>query len=274
MTGARPRTADPRRRTVGRPVTIRGAGLLSRRRAEVTLRPGPAGEGIIFNERIKATPAQASVREHTTCLGRGVSRISAVEHLMAACAGLGVTDLAVEVSGGELPFGDGSGLPYFRALERAGVIEREEEAAPLVPSVPILVQDNAGFIYASPSSRLRVTFAGSPPRYRGPWDVSSEVTCEVFRTRIAGARTYGVLKERLAVFRRRHRLRFRLVRRAGGVYPEKERMAAEPLRHKTLDLLGDLWLLGRPVCLDIRAAMSGHRLNLMLARRLEEECPS
>lgn len=259
------------RRTIRQPVRLSGAGLLNRRRVSVVLKPGQTGQGIVFNERIRATASRASVQEHTTCLGRGKNRVCMVEHLMAACAGLGVTDLNVESAGGELPFCDGSSLPYFSALERAGVVELDEKLTPITDRWPGLARDKSGFLWAEPARRLRITCIAALPGYRGPDELSLEVTPAVFAEGLAGARTYGPLVEELRVFRRRHGIDFRLVRRAGAVYPKDERMEGEPVRHKILDLIGDLWLLGRPVCADIYASFPNHKLNLAFARELEAQ---
>jgi len=259
------------RRTIRQPVRLSGAGLLNRRRVSVVLKPGRTGQGIIFNERIKATPGRASVKEHTTCLGRGRNRVCMVEHLLAACAGLGVTDLNVESTGGELPFCDGSSLPYFSALDQAGVVELDAELTPLTDVGSCLARDKTGFLWAEPAPCLRITCIAALLGYPGPDELSLDVTPAVFAKGLAGARTCGPLAEELRVFRRRHGIGFRLVRRGGVVYPKDERMEAEPVRHKILDLIGDLWLLGRPVCADIYASFPNHKLNLAFAREMEAQ---
>lgn len=257
-----------KRRTIARTVRLDGAGLLSRSAASAILKPGAAGQGIVLNERIKAELSQASVREHTTCLGRGRHQVGMVEHLLAACAGLGITDVEVEVAGGELPFLDGSSRPFVAAMKRVGLIDLSDDVAPLTPVATLTVRRGCSSISVQPASRLSIACRTDLPGVR-PQEVELCLTAKVFELDVAPARTFGRLDEAVAIFKRRHRLGFALTRRDGIVCPARERMSAEPVRHKILDLIGDLWLLGRPLHAHVRAISPSHELNIALARELE-----
>jgi len=256
-----------KRRTVGETVEVRGIGLSSRRPVSVRLKPGRPGQGIVFNDRIPATVSRASVSEHRTCIGRGRHKVHQVEHLMAACAGLGITDLGVDVEGSELPFGDGSSLHFYHALRRAGVLELDQEIVPITDR-HCTADAKFSFYCIAPGRRLSVMLYGSAPGY-GDYDQYVVVTPESFAATLAGARTFGPVAGQAWQLRRRLKLDFGLKCRAGWVYPKDERMPKEPGCHKILDLLGDLWLLGRPILANIEVCRPNHRMNLALVRELE-----
>ncbi len=256
------------RRTICRPTSVSGIGLLSQRPVKVRLKPGQ--EGIVFNDSILATPRRASEYENRTCIGRGRHRIYMIEHLMAACAGLGITDLGVDVEGNELPLGDGSSLLFYHALNRAGTRELVQEAVPIT-GCHWALDAKCSCYFVAPGSGLRVAVYGWAPGY-GPYDQVIDVTPESFRTRLVRARTFGPVEGPVWKFRQRFRLGLPLKRNDGWVFPKHERMPNEPGCHKVLDLLGDLWLLGRPILASIEVCNSNHRMNLALVRELEEMC--
>jgi UDP-3-O-acyl-N-acetylglucosamine deacetylase len=174
-----------------------------------------------------------------------------------------VTDLDVQVAGGELPFLDGSARPYFAALIRAGLANLGVEVVPVAVDGALTVRRGDSVISVQPASRLAVAC-----RF-GRSELRLSVNPRSFEQHVANARTFGLLDEPLADFRRRHSLRYALARRGGMVFPMRERMPHEPVRHKILDLIGDLWLLGRPLHADVAAVSPNHELNIALARELE-----
>jgi len=190
-----------------------------------------------------------------------------VEHLLAACHGLGVTDLDVVSDGAELPLGDGSALPYVRLLGRAGVVRSAEPVEPLRPGVPVLVSEGRRFIAAVPAPRLQLSCLARLP---GPVVQHCLVRPHRgFARELAPARTFGVTRAACGPTQRALRLPFRLERRGRLVLPTRPRFADETCRHKALDLFGDLWLLGRPLQAEVFAFCPGHGLNIRFARRLQ-----
>jgi len=256
--------------TVGRPVGFSGIDRLGRGRASVRLSPAGPGTGIWFNGNTRATVANAGVSCHSTYVGRGRHRVRMVEHLLAACSGLGITDLAVETGASELPIGDGSAGPYVRLLRRAGIVRYGEGPEPVRLRSPVLVRDGVRFIAAVPAAGLTINCLTRFPEF-GPQFCSFVLTSRSFVREVARARTLAQTCLSPAAFQGVFRLSYG-VRRAGRfVCAERWRMKDEPCRHKALDLLGDLARLGRPLGAAVFACMPGHRLNLSFARRIERE---
>ena len=255
--------------TIRRSVRLTGIGLWSRTRVRIVMKPAPVGSGIGFGPGLNAVTENASVQGHMMCLGRGRWRVRAVEHLLAACYGCGVTDLAVECPDGEPPFGDGSSRHYVSALARAGVVRRAGGPGPARLDRPVMAEAYGGIIAALPAERLRLNCMVRFPEGE-PGSVSIRVTPSAFARELAPARTVAVTTESPERLRRAYRLRFALVRRGRTVLPLRERFAGEFARHKTLDLLGDLSLLGRSLRADVFALRPSHRLNLLFAKKLRE----
>ena len=234
------------------------------------LSPAGPGAGIWFNGGVRATVANAGASGHTTCLGRGRSRVRMVEHLLAACHGLGVTDLAVETSGATLPIGDGSAEPYVRLFERVGIVRYKEGPEPARLKRPVLVKEGVRFIAAVPAKGLTINCLTRFPEF-GPQFCSFALTPASFVKDVAPARTLAQTDVTPAVLRGRLGLRFELRRTGRFVCADRWRFRDEPCRHKALDLLGDLVLLGRPLDAAVFACMPGHRLNIAFARKVERE---
>ncbi len=261
-------------RSIRRPVSVSGIGLRTGRRVAVVLGPAPAGHGIAFNGRIPALVGNAAVVGNTVVLGRGRDRVGQVEHLLAACTGLGITDLAVSVDGGELPFGDGSCRQFVRAITRAGAARLRGGVSPARPAVPVMVEEADRFIAVVPARGLRVNCLVRLPHGELQY-FSYRQSPDGFVRELAGARTFGPAPAGLTPARLRARLglRFELARVGKFVYPARRRWPDEPARHKVLDLLGDLALLGQGLEAELFAYRPGHRLNratvAALRKRLE-----
>ena len=256
--------------TIARAACLAGTDSLGRREVSVRLGPAGPGMGIWVNRSVQAALSNASVVGHATCLGRGRRRIRMVEHLLAACYGLGITDLAVDSCGAELPIGDGSAEPYVRLLKKAGVARYKKGPDPMRLERPVLVKEGASFIAAVPAKGLTVNCL---TRFRefGPQFCSFAVTPASFAKDVAPARTFARTRTAPDVLRLRLGLRFGLTRVGRFVCAQRWRLSHEPCRHKALDLLGDIALLGRPLAAAVFAFMPGHRLNLAFARRIERE---
>ena len=267
-------------RTIARPVTIRGTGIHTGEEAVVTLAPAERpGAGVVFVVGGQEIPARASNVADTarcTVLGRpnGAS-VATVEHLLSALSGSGITDCRVAVEGPEIPIGDGSAGLWIEALAGAGIAVPGEEVAPLLLEEPVVLAGaNGAFIAAFPAHSLRMTVAVT---FAHPL-VGTQVARfdpargEDYATQIAPARTFGFIEE-VEALRAAGLARGGTLENAVVVYPDHYsvplRFPDELARHKLLDLIGDLALVGRPLIADVVAVRPSHRLNTDFARVLE-----
>lgn len=205
---------------------------------------------------------------YATTIGRNGTRIQTVEHIMAAAAGLGLDNLFIEVDGPEIPAGDGSAKPFVALLASAGRVEQSATKRPIVIPYPIRVGSGGRWIQIIPSDvfRMSYTLDNEHPAI-GTQVITCAPTERMFVEEFAPARTYGFLKD-LGEMRRNGLARGASLENAIGVgkrgvlnglrYPD------EFVRHKILDLIGDLALLGRPVVGHVIARNAGHALNFDL----------
>ncbi len=256
--------------TIARAAGFAGKGRLGRGRVSVRLSPAGPGAGIWFNGSVRATVANAGVIGHATCLGRGHHQVRMVEHLLAACFGLGVTDLAVETNGTELPMGDGSAGPYGRLLKKAGIVRYKDGPRPARLKRPVRVKEGARFIVAVPARGLMINCLTRFPEFGTQFCAFAAAPASFLRT-VARARTLAQTSMSPVALGRKQGMRLRLKRFGRFVCAERWRFPDEPCRHKALDLLGDLALLGRPLDAAVFAYMPGHRLNLAFVRKVERE---
>ena len=256
--------------TIARTAGFTGKDWLGRANASVRLTPAGPGAGIWFNGHVQATVSNAGVSGHATCLGQGRHKVRMVEHLLSACYGLGVTDLAVETSGVELPIGDGSAEPYVRLLTKAGIVRYKEGPEPARLKRPILVKQGLRFIAAVPAKGLAINCLTRFPEF-GPQFCSFALTPAAFIRNVAPARTLAQTDASPSAIGAKYGMKFALRRAGRFVCAERWRFRDEPCRHKALDLLGDIALLGRPLKAAVFAHMPGHRLNIAFVREVETE---
>lgn len=259
--------------TIRKPVGLEGVGLHSGRPAKVTLSPAPPDSGIVFRhgrdgERIPAAPESVVDSYYATTIGRNGTRVQTVEHLMAAAAGLGIDNLVVEVEGVEVPAMDGSAKPFVNLLRSAGRAPQGAPRRPLLIPHPIRVGDGGRWLEIVPSDRLRISYTlDSDHPAIGTQALVCVPTERQFVEEFAPARTYGLLQD-LGTLRSRGLARGGSLENAvvlgkHGVL-NGLRYRDEFVRHKVLDLIGDLALLGRPVIGHVIARNGGHALNFDL----------
>jgi UDP-3-O-acyl N-acetylglucosamine deacetylase len=266
-------------RTLGSPVSLRGFGYWTGQDVTVEFRPAAPNTGIVFlrSDQQGAPPIPALVRHcievpRRTVLARGAARVEMIEHVMAALAGLSIDNCEVWVSGPELPGFDGSSLPYVQALQAGSVRPQLVHRAVLAVDRTIRVGDREGWVEARPCSHLRLEYhldygAGSPI---GTQSICLDVAPETFVTQLAAARTFLTKQEADALLAKGlgQHVTFRdlLVYGPQGPIDNELRFADECVRHKALDLLGDLALAGIPLQAHVIACRSGHRQNAELVR--------
>jgi UDP-3-O-[3-hydroxymyristoyl] N-acetylglucosamine deacetylase len=258
-------------RTIRKRVSLEGIGLHSGKPVRVTLSPAPADAGIVFfadDERIPAAPESVFDSNYATTLGRGRRHVQTVEHLLAAAGGLGVDNLAVRVEGGEVPAMDGSAKPFVALLLSAGRVDLSARRRPITIPYPIRVGSEARWLTIVPAPRLRISYTldNDHPAI-GTQALSWIATERSFVEDFSPARTYGFLRD-LGPIRRRGLAQGVSLDNTigignGGVLTGL-RYRDEFVRHKVLDLVGDMSLLGRPLRGHIVGRNAGHALNYEL----------
>jgi UDP-3-O-[3-hydroxymyristoyl] N-acetylglucosamine deacetylase/3-hydroxyacyl-[acyl-carrier-protein] dehydratase len=264
---------------------VRGRGLFGGEEAKVVFRPAPADSGVVFVRtdvpeavRINAVVTNLAERSRRTTIKRGSVSIETVEHCLAALSAMEIDNVVVEVDGLELPAPDCSCAEYFKVLKRAGVVEQQVSRKEFVISEPVSIVAGDASIYALPYSDdgLNVTYDLD---YSGHTGIgrqifSCRITPESFEKNLAPARTF-LLEAEAKQFRARGvgthiGPRDILVINSDGPIKNSFKFPNECARHKVVDLIGDLALLGRAVKGRIVAYKSGHSLNQQLVRKLYE----
>lgn len=276
------KTVRSLQRTVARSVVHTGTGLHSGMKTGLILQPLPPGAGIVFS----SLSAEATVPAHldwvdstgyATTLHRPGITVRTVEHLLAALHAYGVTNLFVKVQG-EVPILDGSAAGFCRLLEQAGVVEQDAWVEDIVIEEPIEVRrDENEWIRIEPFEGLAVSYFLEYPApvgrqsyqyvHRGP---------AAFRDEIAPARTFGFvrdLKQMAAMgLASGGRLDNCILIDDEKIVNTALRFPEELARHKILDILGDMYLLGRPIRGKITAQRTGHSENIALLREVRQRC--
>ena len=260
-----------------------GVGLHTGARVEMVLRPAPPDTGIVFHRTdlpaAAAIPAVAAnvgdTRLSSTLKADGAS-VSTVEHLMSALAGLGIDNLHVDVAGPELPIMDGSAGPFVFLLQTAGIVEQKARKRYLRVTSPVEVRDGDRWARFEPFAGFRLDFTidfphpvfGSENRH-----IVVDFAVDSYAKEVARARTFGFMQDVEAMRAAGLGLggslqnavvldEFRVLNSEGLRYDN------EFVRHKVLDAIGDLYLLGHPLIGQYTAYKSGHAVNNQLARAL------
>lgn len=268
--------------TLAHRVRLSGIGLHSGRYVHVILHPAAPGHGIVFyrsdvDSFVPAVAEEAGRFDHATTLGERGRDVATVEHLLSATVGAGLDNVLVELDGPEVPILDGSALPWLDAFETAGVAAQDAFAIPFAPSRVIAVPDSGGKkLEIRPARELRVTYTIDFPNPAvGRQSITVVLTPGSYAAHLAPARTFGFLSEYEALkahgLARGAREDNCIVVGDDRVENGELRFADEFVRHKALDLLGDLALVGRPVVGHIVAHKAGHAMHATLARLLREE---
>jgi UDP-3-O-[3-hydroxymyristoyl] N-acetylglucosamine deacetylase/3-hydroxyacyl-[acyl-carrier-protein] dehydratase len=302
---------DRYQKTICGKVSLEGIGLHTGISSTLNIKPTKENSGIIFkrvdlknNPTIPADVNYVSATNRGTILERNGVRIHTVEHILAALSGLGIDNAVIELSGPEPPIMDGSALPLVQAIKRVGIIDQGVIQDVYKVTEPIQFMDfkNDIEINILPADQFKITFFMNYdlPNF-GLQYVSIENVESEFVKEIAPARTFGLLSEVI-------RLKQNGLIKGGGLknaviivdkkVDKKERnilsklfglkkevviknneilnsealrFENEPVRHKVLDLVGDMVLLGKPIVGHIIATKSGHRVNIELIKKIRQK---
>ncbi|MCP4051363.1 MAG: UDP-3-O-[3-hydroxymyristoyl] N-acetylglucosamine deacetylase [bacterium] len=257
--------------TIKNEFSFKGIGIHSGEKATVTVKPAKANSGIYFirtdknHSIVPVNPLFLSTTSRATILQKDSIYIKTPEHFLAACYGLGIDNLAIEIDKDEFPIIDGSALPFTNKLLSADLIELKHNKKHITIKKPLSVKNNNKVLAAFPDTSFKVTFIiDYPDTFIGTQVFSLEIDRKSFIKEISPARTYGFYSEIKALIDNN-------LARGGSLnnavvigenkYLNKLRFDNELVRHKILDLIGDLSVLGQPVHGHFIGFKSGHSLN-------------
>ncbi len=276
-----------RQRTVRLEGSLSGPGLHEGVDATLTVRPAPVGHGVVFvrgdlpgRPRVPATIQNVNEGDRRTALrGPGGAEVHTVEHFLACCLGLQIDNLEVELSGPECPGMDGSAQHFVTLLDGLEPVEQDAERACARPREAVVVTPRPGCsLTATPAPNQGLSLSYTldyGARYPGHQHFGIRATPEAFREQVAPARTFCHEHEAEALkaqgLGKGATTSNTLVITAAGVKDNELRWPDEFARHKALDLLGDLFLLGMDLDAHIAAWRSGHAANQALVRALDAE---
>jgi len=272
-----------RQHTLSRTVRARGIGLHSGERVHLSVLPAGPDTGIVFRRLDLSppveVPAQAAlIGETTLCstLVRDGVKVATVEHLLSALSGLGIDNAVVELSAPEVPIMDGSAAPFVFLLQSAGLVEQSAPRRYIRVKQPIQIQDGDKWARLEPYEGFRLDFTidfQHPLIRASGLHAALDFSTPAYIREVSRARTFGFMREFEMLRSRRLALGASLENAVAVddhrvLNPEGLRYEEEFVRHKILDAVGDLYLLGRPLLAHFTAYKSGHGLNNQLARAL------
>ena len=269
------------RRTLKDEIKLEGVGLHTGEEIELRILPRYEGEGIVFlrtdfSEKVEipANPWEVTATSFATIIGNNGTRISTVEHLMAALYCMEIENAVIEVKGPEVPIMDGSSLEFAKAILKVGVEEIGNNKKYIVVKRPFKVEEQDKYIKVRPHPGLKVRYVIEFEHpLIGRQEKELEIDPKTFLNTISPARTFGFLKD-VKDLRRRGLAKGGSLENAivldskGVLNPDGLRFEDEFVRHKILDFLGDLALLGRPIRGEFEVKKSGHTLNQRFLREL------
>ncbi|MGD1085962.1 MAG: bifunctional UDP-3-O-[3-hydroxymyristoyl] N-acetylglucosamine deacetylase/3-hydroxyacyl-ACP dehydratase [Verrucomicrobiota bacterium] len=269
--------------TLRQPAAFSGIGLHGGNRVNMTFLPAPANTGICFRRvdlegrpEVEANIENVSATTRSTSLSRGNVKVQTVEHILAAFAGRGVDNAIVELDANEPPIGDGSARQYMRMIQDAGVAAQDEPRELFRVQSPILLEQGEATLSVFPHEGFKISCTSAGAGGRHTQFHSLEVTPETWEREIGHARTFCFFEEIEALIKngliRGGSLENAVVIRDDAVLTtEPLRYPEEFVRHKILDLIGDLSLAGAPIAGHVMAVRPGHSANCEFARRLSVE---
>ncbi|MCX5699725.1 MAG: UDP-3-O-acyl-N-acetylglucosamine deacetylase [Candidatus Omnitrophica bacterium] len=275
-----------KQKTIVNQVTLKGVGIHTGNQAKVTFKPAEADSGVTFIRtdipgapRIKADVGSlllAPKFNRRSSIGNDQAEVQTVEHLMAALSSLGIDNIDIQIDNNEVPGLDGSAINFLEALEKAGLAYQDAPRYVYIVKEPICIQEGSSSITILAAKEFKVSYTLN---YDHPMLAAQflevVVNAESFKTALSSARTFCLESEASELQSQGLGLGANyentLVVGKAGVIKNKLRFNDEFVRHKILDLIGDLYLAGCPLCGHVVALKSGHSLNLKIARKIYEQ---
>ncbi|MBI1319942.1 MAG: UDP-3-O-[3-hydroxymyristoyl] N-acetylglucosamine deacetylase [Candidatus Hydrogenedens sp.] len=271
-----------KQRTIASTVSFPGTGLHTGALTTVTFKPAEPDTGITFvRTDLPGRPAVPALVDHVVDVSRGTTiaigdaRIHTVEHGLSAMAGLGIDNLIIEIDGQEVPNGDGSGLPVMNILKKAGIVEQNAEKKYIEVERPVYYRDDEATLSILPCDEHRISMTIAFDHVAiGTQYASFSINEDSYEREIAPARTFCFLREVKMLqdqgLIKGGSLDSAVVIGDDTVLNEDLRFPDEFVRHKILDLLGDMYLLGRPIKGHIIAVKAGHAKNVLFSKQIKK----
>jgi len=261
-------------------VSYEGVGLHSGSRVKMAFLPAPPKTGLRFRRvdlegkpEIEARVENVTDTNRSTTLSKGNIRIHTVEHVLAALAGYGIDNALIELDANEPPIADGSARAYCEMIRTAGTAQQPDPREPYAIPAPLLIEQDGSLMSVHPCDRFRINCTSSDKQGRFTQFYSLDVTPETWERELAHARTFCFFEEIEFLIKngliKGGTLENAVVIRDDAVLTtEPLRYPDEFVRHKMLDILGDLTLLGQPVVGHVVAMLPSHAANVELGRQI------
>ena len=274
-----------KQKTIKKEFTLSGIGLHTGSQAQVTFRPAPENHGVCFvRVDLPGKPVIRADTEHVrilpevprcTTIGSDGAMIHTVEHLLSTLSALGIDNLLVEINANELPGLDGSAMDYLKAIKKSGIVEQNALRKFFEIKETIGIESSGSSLFIVPSKDFKISYTLDYDHpVLGTQFLDLTVGADTFEQEIAPCRTFCLESEAKELkslgLGQGANFSNTLVVGQKGVIDNKLRFPDEFVRHKVLDLIGDLYLLGVPIRGHIFAVKSGHTLNLQLLKKINE----
>jgi len=269
--------------TFAQSIDFTGIGLHNANRVHMKFLPAAPNTGIRFRRvdlegkpEIEAQIDHVSQTNRSTTLSKGNTKIQTVEHVLATMSGYGIDNAIIELDANEPPIGDGSAREYCKMVESAGLVPQAEKREPYYISQPIELQTSESLVSIFPSDRFKITCTSADSAGRFSQFLSLEISPETWKTDVAEARTFCFFDEIEYLIKngliKGGSLENAVVIRDDAVLTtEPLRFADEFVRHKILDIMGDLFLVGRFLCGHVVAVRPSHGANCELAKLIQAQ---
>ncbi|NQU18674.1 bifunctional UDP-3-O-[3-hydroxymyristoyl] N-acetylglucosamine deacetylase/3-hydroxyacyl-ACP dehydratase [bacterium] len=275
-----------KQRTIRKEVELKGKGIHTGNSVTIKFKPASPNSGILFkridlvNSPVIKADADSILDGHTklrqTSIGFKGVEIHTIEHLMAALAGLKIDNIMIEIDDCEVPALDGSSANFIEILKEAGIEELDSRRRVFVLKEPVWVEYEGSFICAIPSSKFKISYTlhHENSKFLKTQYLNIDLDQDIFEKQISSCRTFVIESEAEELleqgFGKGANYDNTLVVSDKGVVKNKLRFEDEFLRHKVLDLIGDLYLLGRPISAHFIAVRSGHFLNHKMVEKIHK----
>jgi UDP-3-O-[3-hydroxymyristoyl] N-acetylglucosamine deacetylase / 3-hydroxyacyl-[acyl-carrier-protein] dehydratase len=269
--------------TLNRPATFSGIGLHSGNRVNMTILPAPANSGVRFRRvdladkpEIEARVENVGETNRSTTLTKGNVKIQTVEHVLAALAGFGIDNAIVELDANEPPIADGSSREFCKIIQTAGIVAQAEKREFYTPTEPIEMQSGETVMTLFPYDGFKITCTSADKQGRFTQFYSTDINAQTWEKELSHARTFCFYEEIEYLFKngliKGGSLENAIVIRDDAVLTaEPLRYNEEFVRHKMLDIVGDLSLLGRPVRGHLIAVKPSHATNCEFAKLVQTQ---